>query len=367
MFRGTETLGDGEFTSTVTAMGGQFNAFTSYDCTAYFERVAKDRLPRVMELEADRMSALKLDAGDLETERGVVLEERNERIEVSPDAIFDERLQAGLYLNHPYRRPLIGWRSEIENISLDNLAKFYRQHYAPDRALLVVAGDVEPGQVEKLAEAAYGHLQASGAVAVGRPSEPPSRALRRIEMQDARVPLAYLRRDYLVPSERSIGPADAAALSVFGGLFGGHAYSRLGKALKEKDRVHEAWCYFGRHLRDHGVLMMGALPTKDLTLAQIEQELDQQIVRLLDGDDLASEEVTRIKEIVMASHIYEQDSQVSLAQRYGAGLTLGKTMEELHTWLDAIEEVEVEDVLRVARAYLRPEASVTGYLSPAAG
>ncbi|MBN9276698.1 MAG: insulinase family protein, partial [Hyphomicrobium sp.] len=188
MFKATEKIGTGEFSKIVSRLGGQDNAFTAQDITAYFQRVSKDRLPKVMEMEADRMVNLKLDEKEVLTERDVILEERRSRVENNPSAILDEQMGAALYLAHPYRIPVIGWEHEMAKLSRDDAMKFYKRFYAPNNAILVVTGDVTPEEVRKLAEATYGKIPRNPNVStVERPGEPPHRAARRIELKDPRA------------------------------------------------------------------------------------------------------------------------------------------------------------------------------------
>jgi zinc protease len=222
MFKGTETLGSGEFSEVVAANGGTDNAFTSYDYTAYFQRVAADRLELMMEMEADRMVNLSLDPEDVDTERQVILEERNQRTENEPGALFGEQRNAAQYMNHPYGIPIIGWRHEMEGLSLEDAKAFYRQHYAPNNAILIVAGDVEPEEVRALAETHYGPIPANPDLQPrARPSEPPQLAERRLSFADPRVAQPYVVRTYLAPERNAGDQREAAALLLLAEVLGG--------------------------------------------------------------------------------------------------------------------------------------------------
>ena len=361
MFKGTERLSGEGFTRKVAENGGQSNAFTSYDYTAYYERVARDRLGLVMELEADRMAGITLGPEAIGSERNVVIEERNERIDVNPDALFSERMGAALYLNHPYGRPLIGWRGEIEAIEREDLVAFHRRHYAPDRALLVVVGDVSAEEVERLAEDAYGGLPAAGIALAARPAEPPHRAARRIRMEDPRAVKPNFRRDYLVPSRHSAGAEEAAALAVFTGVLGDGPDSRLGQALVETGRAHVAGAYYRGSLRDYGSVILVAVPADGISLEEIEADIDREIQKLA-TEGPTQDELARIKTLVLAGEIYRLDSQFGLARRYGAALTNGETVAEVQAWSEKIEAVSAAEVIRAAQEHLRLESSVTGYL-----
>ena len=205
LFKGTDTLAPGEFSATVAANGGNDNAFTSYDYTAYFQRVAADRLELMMRMEADRMRNIRLTEEDIVTERDVILEERNQRTENNPRALFGEQMNASQYLNHRYGVPIIGWRHEMETLDMEDALSFYQTHYAPNNAILVVTGDVEPDEVKALAEQYYGVIPANPDLPERvRSQEPPQTAERRLTFKDARVSQPYVQRSYLAP-ERDPG------------------------------------------------------------------------------------------------------------------------------------------------------------------
>src|SRR5262245_32466436 len=174
MFKGTDKIPTGQFSKIVAKNGGEDNAFTNHDVTAYFQRVAKDRLPLVMRMEADRMENLRLSEEDVKTERDVILEERRSRVDNDPGSILQEQMMAALYANHPYGIPIIGWEHEIAALNRDDALSYYRRFYAPNNAILVVAGDVEPDEVQKLAEETYGKLAPNPALNGNRhrPQEP---------------------------------------------------------------------------------------------------------------------------------------------------------------------------------------------------
>jgi zinc protease len=200
MFKSTEKIASGEFSKIVSRLGGQDNAFTSQDATAYFQRIAKDRLPQVMEMEADRMVNLRLTEREVTTERDVILEERRSRVENNPQAVLDEQMNAVLYYSHPYGVPVIGWEHEIAKLSREDALSFYKRHYAPNNAILVVSGDVTPEEVKRLAEASYGKIPTNPAiVARKRPMDPEQRASRRVELKDTRAGKASIQRYYVTP------------------------------------------------------------------------------------------------------------------------------------------------------------------------
>jgi len=363
LFKGTEKYPDGAFSRIVAENGGQQNAFTSDDYTAYFQRVAVDRLDLMMDLEADRMTGITLTDEDAATERDVVLEERNMRTENDPGSRFREQLTSSLFLNHPYGDPTIGWRSEILALNREKALDFYRRFYSPDNATLVVAGDVDPAEVEEMARRHYGPIPPSGAHPAERPLEPPHVAARRVEMEDPRVAQPYMMRFYLVPSVRSGADGEGAALSVLAQILGGGGVtSRLGERLQiEKEMALGASSFYWGVSRDDNIFGVYAAPVDGVGLAQIEAEVDAVLARLIE-EGPTDEELARAKTVIIADEIYSQDSQSRMANSYGAGLSVGLTLEQIQGWEDAIDAVTAEEVRSAAEAYLRPERSTTGWL-----
>lgn len=222
MFKGTDKMAAGELSETVTRNGGSDNAFTSWDYTAYYQRVAADRLPLMMEMEADRMRNLQMTEEDVVTERNVVLEERNMRTENNPGALFMEQRRAAQYLNHPYAIPIIGWKHEIEQLNRDDAFAFYARYYAPNNATLVVAGDVDPDEVFEMAKTYFGPIAPTPDLTPRlRPTEPPQLSERRLSMSDPRVSQAYVTRTYLAPERNTGDQKEAAALQFLAALLGG--------------------------------------------------------------------------------------------------------------------------------------------------
>ena len=273
MFKGTDAYPGKAVSEIVEANGGSDNAFTSYDYTAYFQRVAADRLDLMMALEADRMVNLTLSEADVLTERDVILEERNQRTENSASALFGEQRSAAQYLNHPYGIPIIGWRAEMETLSRQDALDFYKANYAPDNAILVVAGDVTPDAVRALAQEHYGPLAPGGTRAArARPQEPPQLAERRIAFADPRVAQPYVIRSYLAPERDAGDQAEAAALVYLANLLGGDgATSLLGQKLQFETRtaVYASAFYSGTSLDDttFGLIVV---PAEGVGLQQAE-------------------------------------------------------------------------------------------------
>ncbi len=364
MFKGTDDLAPGEFSATVQANGGTDNAFTSQDYTGYFQRVAADRLGLMMQMEADRMRDLQLDGTDILTERLVVLEERNQRVENDPGALFQEQRSAAQYLNHPYGIPVIGWKHEMENLTLDDALAFYRTYYAPNNAVLIVAGDVDPDEVRAMAETHYGPLERSADLPDrARPQEPPQTAERRLVYDDPRVAQPYVIRTYLAP-ERDPGDQDeAAALTLLAEVLGAGQTSELSRRLQfgSGEALYASAFYNGLSLDDttFGLLVV---PAPGVPLAAAEAALDREIAAFLeDGVDPA--QLDRIKMSLRADAIYEDDSVSSLARRYGVALTSGLTLDDIAAWPDLLQSVTGDQIVAAGRRVLDRDRAVTGWLT----
>ncbi len=363
MFKGTETLEAGAFSRIVEANGGTDNAFTSFDYTAYFQRVAADRLPLMMEMEADRMRGLVLSDEDVDTEREVVLEERTSRTDSDPAALFREKLRAMLFRNHSYGVPVLGWRHEIEALSRADAMRFYDSHYAPDNVVLIVAGDVEPDAVLALAKKHYGPIAATGIVPRIRLQEPPNHSTQRLTFADPRVTQPSLMRTYRAPSRKPGDQSEAAALYVLAELLGGEgATSVLGRALQFETQIA---VYTGAHYAptalDDTTFSFIVVPAQGTSLAVAEAALDDALTGFLEtGPDPA--EFERLKMQIRAAEIYALDDVGDIADRYGRALTTGLTVTDVQTWPDALQAVTPQDVLAAAQALLNDRASITGWL-----
>jgi zinc protease len=363
MFKGTAKNPAGRFSQQLAAIGGQENAFTTSVYTGYFQRTSREHLGTLMEFEADRMSGLVLTDDVIAAERNVILEERNQRIDNEPGARLGEQVQAAQYLNHPYHRPVIGWRHEMETLDRKDALDFYRRFYAPDNAVLVVAGDVDADEVKTLAEKTYGKIARVSPIGERkRPQEPPQIAERRLTFADLRVTQPSLQRSYLVPSYTTAKDGDGAALDLLAYILGGGSNSRLYRALVMEQRIATnvgAW-YYGTSL-DATRLGVYATPAAGSTLEKVESAIDAEIAAFLDKGS-TPEELERAKSRMIADYIYAQDNQSTLARMYGAALTTGSTVEAVLARPERLRAVTVEAVRDAARRYLDKRHSVTGYL-----
>ena len=363
LFKGTETLEPGEFSSTVAANGGRDNAFTSYDYTAYFQRIAADRLELMMKMESDRMVNLRLDEKDILTEREVIIEERNQRVENSPAALMREQLDAAQYLNHRYGVPIIGWRHEMESLSLEDALAYYRQFYAPNNTILIVAGDVVPEEVRNLAETYYGTLPANPDLPErSRPEEPPQSAARRMVFEDARVAQPYLRRSYIAPERDPGNQETAAALTILAELLGGGTTSYLADKLQFEQplAVYSGAWYRGTSL-DDTTFELVVVPSEGVSLEDAEAAMDKAIVDFIEAG-VDTDHLERIKMQIRASQIYARDDVESLANRYGQALASGLRIEDVQAWPDILQSVTETDILAAAELVFEERNSVTGWL-----
>ena len=362
LFKATDTLEAGELSATVAANGGQDNAFTSYDYTAYFQRIAADRLELMMTMEADRMKNIRLTPENIATERDVIIEERNQRTENNPQALFSEQINAAQYLNHRYGTPIIGWMHEMEELDLDDALGFYELYYSPNNTVLVVSGDVTPEEVRRLAEKHYGPIPRNPDLPERlRTEEPRQNAERRVIFRDARVAQPYVTRSYLVPERDSGAQETAAALTILAEILGGGTTSYLTEKLQfdTQTATYTAAWYSGVSL-DDSTFRMVIVPTNEVSLEEGEAALDQAFADFLEtGVD--AEQLERIKFQIRASEIYAQDNVDAIANRYGRALTSGLTVEDVQAWPDVLDAVTAEDIMQAA-TLLRREASVTGWL-----
>jgi len=368
LFKGTKQNPQGLFSQTVATIGGQENAFTSSDYTGYYQRTSRDRLKLMMEFESDRMTNLVLTDDVVKPELQVILEERNQRVENNVNARLSEQMEAALYLNHPYGRPVIGWRHEMEGLTRDDALEFYRRFYTPNNAVLIIAGDVTPDEVKKLAEETYGRVPRVTEVKPRvRPQEPRQEAPRTVTLSDPRVTQPSLSRYYLVPSYTSGRAGEAESIDLLTHILGRGANSRLYQKLVVDTgiAVSAGASYYGTAL-DATRLGVYATPKPGTSLTQVEDAIDAVLAELIEKG-VTQEELERSRNRLIADAVYAQDSQSSLARWYGASLTTGLTIEQIRTWPDRLRTVTVDDVKNAAKQALDKRRSVTGYLVRQAG
>lgn len=362
MFKGTKTVPPGQFSKIVASNGGQDNAFTSRDYTAYYQRIAADRLALVMELEADRMRNLIIDDQNFITERAVVLEERSQRVDNHPSAQFNEQLMAALWSGSAYAIPVIGWRPEIEAMTIDNARDFYDRYYAPDNAILVVAGDVNPAVVQALAERYYGPIPPSGKHPAHwvRPNAKVESVMLR--HADKRVRQPGWRRMWTAPSYRTGKPGQAEAMEIAAWILGGGPEARLSQALVHEQKIAlgaNAW--FNGVQRGDTEFGISVTPAPGIKPEQLAKAVEAEMARL-HRDGPTTEELERAKTVLIAEMIYGSDSQVTMANIYGSALATGLTLRDVQEWPTRLRAVDAAAV-KAAIGLLGARRSVTGWLS----
>jgi zinc protease len=362
MFKGTKSVPPGEFSRIIARHGGRDNAFTSQDYTAYFQTVARDKLDLVMRLEADRMQNLVLTDNEVLPERDVVLEERRSRTDNSPASQLWEATRAALFLNHPYKNPIIGWKHEIEGLNTQDALKFYRRYYVPNNAILIVAGDINAKELKPLAEKIYGTIPPGEKFLRNRVKEPPQIASRRVELVSGRVGQPTISQTFLAPSYATARGNRAYALLVLAEVLGGSTTAQLYRSLVvDRAIASSASAWFSPDSLDYGTFVVSASPRPGVTIEKVETALRESILKFL-KDGVSEEELKRSVSSMVAGSVYARDSLSAAPNIFGQALSTGRTIAEVESWPNQINMVTVEEVNAAARAILRPESSVTSIL-----
>jgi len=365
MFKATDELKPGEFSRIVARNGGRDNAFTSWDYTAFFQNVAADRLELVMKMEADRMANLRLTDETVLPERDVVIEERRQRTGNEPGDKLSELVQATLFVHHPYGTPVIGWESEIRQLTRDDANEFYHTWYTPNNAVLVIAGDVTVDQVRPLAEKYFGTIAPRPVPARYRVEEPPFGAERRVILRDAEVRQPALRRLYLAPSYNRGESRHAYALQVLSEIVGGGATSRLYRSLVvEQQLATSAATGYSPEAIDLSVFGAYVSPNPGVDMEKLEAALIDQLNKV-SAEGVTAQEVETAKIRMERDSIFARDSLRAPAMSFGSALATGRTTEDVEAWPERIAAVTVEQVNAAARAVLGQTNPVTGLLLPA--
>lgn len=363
MFKGTAKHPAGQFSNVVSRLGGRENAFTNYDYTGYYQRVPSEKLKTVMEFEADRMTGLQLTDAVVLPERNVILEEQNQRVRNNPHARLSQQVDAALFLNSPYGRPVIGWRHEMEQLSRDDAIGFYRRFYGPNDAVVVIAGDVEPQAALALAKETYGKVKRRNTILPRhRPQEPPPVAVRSLTLADPRVEQPMMQRAYLVPSFATAKRGQSEALELLAHILGSGNNSRLYRSLVVDKRVAvSAGTWYNSSALDMSKFSVYGAPRPGVTLPQLEAAIDAVIAQVI-SKGVTPKELARSKTRLIADAVYAHDSQASMARWYGEALTTGSTVSDVGHWPDRIRAVTAQQVQDAARQWLQKQRSVTGYL-----
>lgn len=363
MFKGTSNYPDGAFSKMIAELGGQENAFTSLDYTAYYQRIAKEHLPLMMTLEADRMQNLVLSDTVVDPERLVVLEERRSRVDRNPGSRLGEALNAITFVNHPYGSPVIGWESEIEALNKESALAFYDRFYTPNNAILIIAGDVEPNEIQKLAAETYGKVprRAEPGKRI-RPKEPPLAGERRISLADPRVRQDSHSQIRIVPSQITGEGKTPLALDILAYILGDGPSSRLHKSMViDRQAALSAGAYYQSGSLDEARFGIYASPRPGFSIEDMERLIADEVELLLEKG-VSEKEVKRAQNSMIASAIYAQDNQFQMARIFGSSLSIGLTVEDVQTWPTRIQTVTADDVLEAAREYLSKPAVIGNLL-----
>ncbi len=372
MFKETDDLADGEFDSIISRLGGQKNAFTSWDYTAYYERVAKQHLGKMMELEAERMTDLIIDEdpeGSFITERDVVREERRQRIENNPNAILQEQVLAEFWKGHPYEITVIGLMEEVEALTPQDGIDFYRKYYSPENAILVVAGDVTGDEVKALADVHYGQIEPSGLVDGTRKWQDvaPLSETKEMVHRDPKVRQpSWTRYYYATSSIRD--PEFALALDVGLSVLGGGFTSMLYEALVEDQKVAiSAGSVAWTSLHDQGPAFLYASPSPGVSMEELETAVMAELTKILE-DGFDDEDVERVKNSMAAEAIYARDSQQNMAQIFGGWLAIGGDVNYFVEYPDKVRAVTTEEALEaVRRVFAEDKHYIEAHLLPEEG
>jgi zinc protease len=364
MFKGTEKFGPGEFSRIIAALGGNENAFTSRDYTAYFETLAVEHLERALELEADRMRNVRLDPAEFAKEIEVVKEERRLRTEDKPSGKVFEQFNAVAWRSSPYRNPVIGWMNDLEHMTVDDLANWYRRWYAPNNATLVVVGDVRPEAVREMAERHFGPLETSEIPPLKPAAEPKQVGETRIEVKvPAKQP--YLLMGYKTPIVgQSEEPWEPYALYVLSSVLDGGDSARLSRQLVRGSGIAaSAGTEYGSYARLPGMFLLSGTPTDGHSVAEVEQGLRDQVAALR-HQLIDEKELKRVVTLAVASKVYQADSLFYQAMEIGVLETVGLDWRLIESEIEAIKSVTPEQVRTVARRYLIDENLTVATLKP---
>jgi zinc protease len=367
LFKATKSRPAGTFDKLMDENGAQKNAFTTQDVTMFWERSGKSLLPQLMEIEADRMQNLILTDDVVATELKVVQEERRQTTESEPSALLYEKMDAALYTIHPYGRPVVGVPEDVAKLNRDDAETFYRAHYAPANAIVLVVGDVKPDEVKALAEKYFGGLTNAAKFSdAPHPVEPPGKEPRNVAFADPRVSSPAWIRKYLAPSFGAASARQAAALDLLGVILGGTSQSRLSQNMVFGAKTAtSAGAGYNGDQRDSGYFQIFAQPVAGVPVEQMGKTIDQLIADLTQNGPTQAE-LDEAKQQAVADYVFALDQPVAFGRMLGIGLADGVPKDRILNRDKAYAEVTIDDIKQAARDVLRPENSVTGTLLPAA-
>ncbi len=364
MFKGTPNVGPGEFNKLVAAAGGRDNAFTSRDYTAYFQQVPKEKLAEMMRLEADRMRHLNVDPKEFAQEIKVVMEERRMRTDDNPQSKLFEQMNAVAFQAHPYRRPIIGWMSDLENMSAADAKAWYDTWYVPNNAYLVIVGDVDHREVFALAEKYYGVLEGRPLPARKPQVEPAQDGTRRVNVK-APAELPVLIMGYKAPVLRDVDKdVDPYALQMLAAILDGHDAARFNKKLVREDRVAlSVGIDYDATARGPGMIYLYGSPSDSRTVADLEGALRAEIARI-QKDGISEPELKRARAQLVAAEVYKLDSMFGQAMEIGQAESAGIPHQKIDRMLERLQQVTAAQVQAVANKYFNDDTLTIGVLEP---
>jgi len=363
LFKGTDKLQPGEFSQIVAINGGKENAFTSKNYTGYFQLIHKSKLELIMSLEADRMKNIKITEDEFENEKTVVLEERYSRVDNNPSALLSEQINAALYMNHPYRKPIIGWEHEIKSLSLDDVTKFYKKYYAPNNAIIVICGDISLDEVVNIAKKYFGSIKPSKIEKRLWTDEPTQHALRKVALNSKNTAIPVFKRHYLAPTYTK-SKKESLTLEVFSEIFGNPATGMLFEEfVKNKKLATSASAYYYPDGFGHTSFVISIIPKKNISLENIENYLDIYLSKI-SKQSFDKKELQKIKKRLVNDAIFAQDSLYMGMRIFGSSLTTGYSLKEITNWPKDILKVSINDLESTVPKIFNNKSSVTGYLLP---
>jgi zinc protease len=364
MFKGTKHVPAGAFNKIVAAAGGRDNAFTSLDYTGYFQIVPKTALPKMMELEADRMANLRLTPEEFASELKVVMEERRTRTDDNPQALVHEALYSAAFQAHPYRRPIIGWMDDLEHMNWQDARDWYRHWYAPNNAFLLVVGDVDHQQVFRDAEKTYGHIKPATLPTRKPQNEPEQTGIKRVTVK-APAKLPYLSMAWKVPRLHDVDKdRDSFALEVLSGVLDGNDAARLSKNLVRGQKVAQsAGAGYDGTVRGESLFILDGQPAEGHSMAELEAALRGQL-KLVQDEGVTAEELARIKTQIVANQVYKRDSMMAQAMEIGRFEAAGYDWRDYDKLLEKLRSVTPEEVQAVAKKYFKDDTLTVAVLDP---
>jgi zinc protease len=364
MFKGTKAVPAGEYSRIIAEAGGRDNAFTSRDYTGYFQTLHKSQLELALKLEADRMANLTLSAEEFKKEIRVVMEERRWRTDDRPRALVFEQLMAAALKAHPYRHPIIGWMSDLENMRVEDAQAWYDKWYAPNNATLVVVGDVSPAEVQKLASRYFGPIRQKPLPARRITEEPRQLGPQQFTVK-APAELPYVMMAYHAPVLRDIAKEwEPFALEMLANVLDGNEAARLNRNLVRSERIaSSAEASYDGVGRGPGMFYLSATPAQGKTVHDAERALRAEVAKLI-KDGVAEEELQRVKSQAVASHVYERDSMFFQARQIGSYVMADLPPNATDLFVEKLKEVTADQVREVARKYLVDERLTVAYLDP---